>query len=83
MEDSMKEEFKEPTKLIRSKTIYPDGANAPTYVDVHKCFCGLGKIEHHQTPGFDDDFLTIKCPLCRLRYSYVYQCGYDWKVVLK
>lgn len=79
----MKEKLRKPTKIIRTKTLYPDGANSPTHIDVHRCFCGLGKIEHHSTPGFDDDFFVIKCPICRSRYSYVDQCGYEWNVVLK
>jgi hypothetical protein len=78
----MEEVIKKPTKLIRKKVLYPDGANTPTYIDVHRCFCRLGRIEHHRTPGFDDDFLLIKCPMCRAKYSYVDQCGYDWKVYM-
>ena len=43
----MKFEYKKIPKIIKKKEYYLDGANAPTMVDVHKCFClfGRGTVE--------------------------------------
>ena len=76
----MSREYKKLTKIIAKREEYEDGANVATHVDVHRCFCGLGRIEHHHTPGFDDDFFLIKCLICKRRYRYLCQSGYKWEV---
>lgn len=72
------------TKLIKTKTTYPDNANHPTYITKYKCFCGLGKIVEENTPGFNDHFITLSCKRCLKKYcSFIDMCGNDWIVYLK
>jgi hypothetical protein len=79
----MKIEYCEPTQLIEKRKEYEKGANTPTLIDIHKCFCGLGRIEHCRVPGFDDDYFVIKCLICGSKYSFIDTIGYDWEVHLK
>lgn len=75
--------IRKPTRRLSVKETYPDGANTPTTVTTHRCFCFFslrGGIEHHRTPGFDDDFFVITCPRCRKKYDYITQSGYDWEI---
>lgn len=78
----MKTENRKPTQLIERRSEYERGANIATQIDVHKCFCGLGEIEHRRVPGFDDDYFAIKCPICNLKYCFIGNMGYDWEVHL-
>lgn len=72
------------TKLIKTKTTYPDNANAATYITKYECFCGFGKIVEENTPGFDDHFITLSCKKCEEKYhSFIDLCGNDWIVYLK
>ena len=69
-----------PTKRIENKEIYASGANVADNVAYYECFCGKGVIEYHNTPGFDDSFFVIECPLCKKKYRYIEWCGYEWRV---
>ena len=76
--------LKKPTKRLFVKEEYAEGANHPTTVTVHRCFCGIfsrGRIEHHRVSGFDDDFFVIACPRCRKKYDYISEMGYEWEVL--
>lgn len=76
--------YKKIPRVIRRKSKYIDGANVPTEITVHRCFCGLGRIRYCHTPGFDDDYFEIKCPICKIRYhEFIDQCGDEWKVYKK
>ena len=69
---------------ISSTDTYPDGANCPTTIDVHKCFCGAGEIEHHYIRGFADDYYIIRCKKCKRKHSDVIdRIGDMWRVYLK
>lgn len=75
--------YKKIPKIIKKKEYYPDGANAPTMVDVHKCFClfGRGTVEHHRVPGFNDEWFEIKCKKCEKKYEpFIDQCGDMWQL---
>ncbi len=79
----MDSEYKKIPRIIRKKEYYPEGANTPTLVNVHKCFCLLGKgtIEHHRVPGFDDEWFEIKCKKCEKKYEpFIDRCGDKWKL---
>lgn len=78
----MKSKKVKPTKIIEKKEIYEDGANVPDCITVHKCFCGKGCIEHHVTPGFDDNYFVICCEKCEQEYDYICEIGYEWEVFL-
>ena len=79
----MKIEYREPTELIEKREDYEDGANVPTMIDVYKCFCGLGRIEHHRVPGFDDNYSIIKCLICKSKYRFIDTAGHKWEIHLK
>ena len=75
--------YKKIPKIIEKREYYPDGANTPTLVNVHKCFCILGKgtVEHHRVPGFNDEWFEIKCKRCEKRYEpFIDRCGDRWMV---
>ena len=76
----MQYDYKKVPEIIKTKETFPSGANTPTITDIHKCFCGKGKIEHERVPGFDDDFITVKCRECSKKYKYVETAGYEWRV---
>ena len=76
----MNYEYVKIPKITARRTEYSDGANVPSYVDVHECICKSGSIEHHRTPGFDDDFFTIKCKDCNTKYRYIEVSGSEWKL---
>ena len=79
----MKSENKEIPKIIERKEYYPKGANMPTSINVHECFCKKGTIEHHYVSGFNDEWFVIKCPNCKRKYQpFIDRCGYEWKVYL-
>ena len=69
-------------KKISYREEYEKGANVPDQITVYKCLCGKGTIEHHNTPGFDDDYFTIECPACKKKYSYISRSGYQWQIYL-
>ena len=72
------------TYTITFKCSGNDNANAATYITKYKCFCGWGKIEEENTPGFDDHFITLSCRRCLKKYhSFIDLCGNDWMVYLK
>lgn len=78
-------EYKKIPKIITRKEYYPDGANTPTLVNVHRCFCKIrkGTIEHHMVPGFNDEWFEIKCKKCEKKYEpFIDQSGSEWKVHL-
>lgn len=76
-------EYKKIPRLIEKKEYYPDGANSPTIVEVHKCFCRKGTIEYHYVPGFNDDWFEINCERCDEKYHpFIDICGRKWKVYL-
>ena len=79
----MEYKYKRIPKVIERKDYYPDGANCPTQVTVHKCFCRRGTIEHHCVRGFGDEWFEIKCKKCEEKYSYIELVGYEWKVYLE
>ena len=80
----MEYDYKRIPKIVEKKEIYPDGANSPTRVDVHKCFCKKGFIEHCTVPGFGDEWFEIKCNECSKKYhDFIDLCGDEWKVYLK
>ena len=73
--------YKKIPKIIKKTEYYQDGANTPTRVDVHKCFCLLGKgtVERHYVPGFNDEWFEIKCKKCEKKYEpYIDRCGDKW-----
>ena len=68
-------------KLLSKREVYPEpDANIPTLIDVHRCPCGKGTVEHHRVPGFGDDFLDIICPECDEKYKYAEVIGYTWRL---
>lgn len=70
-------------RIIEKREYYPDGANAPTLVNVHECFCKKGTVEHHRVPGFNDEWFEIKCKKCEKKYEpFIDRCGSEWKVYL-
>ena len=73
--------FKIPEKLC-VKEEYPDGANWPTIIEEHKCFCKKGIIRYCYVPGFNDDWFEIKCPKCDEKYNYIERIGNEWKAYL-
>ena len=75
---------KEIPKIIEKREYHPDGANYPTTLAVHECFCGKGRIEHHYISGFDDEYYLIRCPRCKRKYTDIIdRIGYEWRVYLK
>lgn len=77
----MEYEYKKIPKIIEQREYYPNGANTPTLVTVHKCFCKKGTIEYHRVPGFNDEWFEIKCPTCEKKYEpFIDRCGNEWKV---
>jgi len=77
------QEYKVIPEVIGEREYFPEGANHPTSVKVHKCFCGKGTIEHHTVSGFDDDWFEICCPECDAKYGLILQEGNRWKVSVK
>lgn len=73
-------DYKKPTKILEKREEYPDGANVPTQITVHKCFCGKGTINYECVPGFGDSYFVINCEECDEKYQYIELCGYEWKV---
>ena len=78
----MNYEYKNGTAHIKRYDKYPRGANVPDMINEYECFCGKGKIVHHRTPGFDDDFAEIKCRSCSKKYRYLERCGDGWNVYI-
>ena len=74
---------KSTTRFIKSKTIYPKGANSPTIRNYYKCLCGRGKIVEESVPGFDDSFAYFKCRRCNKKYSYIEFTYEEWIVYKK
>ena len=70
-------------KLIERRSYFEDGANIATEVEVHKCICGKGRIEHHYVPGFDDDWYEFLCEDCEGKYHpFIDRSGKEWIVYL-
>ena len=55
--------------VIKSYQRYPKGANCPTCFEEYSCPCGKGIILREYVPGFEDDFMTLKCRRCLNTYA--------------
>ena len=70
-------------KILTETTIYPDGANTPTYRTEYLCPCGQGKIVYEKVVGFNDRYVYIECEKCKNEYYVKTGCGNLWELVKK
>ncbi len=70
-------------KPISDVKTYPQGANHPTIIVKYPCPCGKGIIEYGRVPGFDDEYVIIRCKECDEKYQVRSGWGYDWELIEK
>ncbi len=70
-------------KLLSTKELYPDGANAPTVVYTYECPCKNSTLEYVTVPGFNDRYLQINCERCKEMYKIITGCGHLWELERK